>query len=128
MATNDEMTVQVSLPEAGGLLDYIEHKWYRLQEELGGWISPETEGRMEEMMAMLDLHSALCRTGDDGRTVTASRELLETLLREGGEYAREVLASALTGEYDDDSVTKAFTSKGLMRLADREGFYEGVVV
>lgn len=34
MAT-DKMTVQVSLAEAGGLLGYIEHKWYRLQEELG---------------------------------------------------------------------------------------------
>lgn len=128
---NDTMKIQVSLAEAGGLLEYIEHKWYQLQDELGGWITPETKARMEEMMAMLELHSALCGTGDNGRGVAAPRELLETLLREGDEYGREVLGSVLSRDYGDDEEAtrvRVMTSKGLMTLADREGLYVGVMV
>lgn len=134
MAT-DKMTVQVSLAEAGGLLGYIEHKWYQLQEELGGSISDGTRARMDELVALLDLHSELSDAAlhmpDDGsRTITAKRDFLEPLIREGGEYGREVLGSALSGDYGDHKAnrTRAFEGKGMMTLAEREGLYEGVMV
>lgn len=130
MATEDRMEITISPDEAAGLSEYIEHWWYLKHEELDGWIVAETRSRLDEMAAALDLHEALAGARR-GVSIEAPSSLLRSLLREGSEYACEVVGSALSrdhGDGDEENQRRVNHGKGLMALAHREGLYEGVMV
>lgn len=127
MTGADQMEIHISLDEADALAEFIDFVWDRWAEPLAGGIGEDTARLHAEMGELLSLHDTVGLVGE-GEPVTAPRELLSYLLKEGGEHSRESIGWAMAGDYEpNEAPRKIREAKALMSLAKREGLYEGVM-
>ncbi len=129
MAMTDQMTITLTPKQAEGLCDYIDLQWTDLCEALQrdrAETAREHHTLIGQMVDLAERCVEIKKRGTRG-TATATRNVLEPLVRGAAGYGKEAVGWGRNGTVEDAEGSIRL-GRALQALARREGLSEEVAV